>query len=157
MNELQVFNQWKMWRGWTLEFLKELPEEKWDLIPEHYTNNIRWNAGHILVGWDHTVCNHFKLERMLPLQYHLLFPRGSSPSEWKDEPPNASKLMEQLEQQPAKLIEISKGKLDTQLEEPFLHMTTLGEMFLFHISHEAMHLSVINKINQSTKKASPLK
>ncbi|MFG6113838.1 DinB family protein [Halobacillus sp. MO56] len=153
MNEEQVFAQWKMWRGWLLELLRELPEEQWDEIPGHHTNNIRWNAGHILVGWDHTICTHLKQERMLPLRYHLMFPRDSRPEDWKGNPPAKQELIMHLEQQPDKLIELSKNKLDSALEEPFLHMRTLGEMFLFHISHESLHLSAISMINKANKNA----
>lgn len=54
MKEEHLFEQMKLWRKWTVEFLRTIPEEFVDQIPPGHNNSIRWNAGHILVGWDNT-------------------------------------------------------------------------------------------------------
>lgn len=73
MNEEQLFKQMKMWRNWTVEFLRTIPENIVDQIPIGHKNTIRWNAGHLLVGWDHTVFPAVTQERHLPLSYHVMF------------------------------------------------------------------------------------
>ncbi|RLQ93216.1 DinB family protein [Falsibacillus albus] len=148
MNEQQIFDQFRMWRRWTIEAAKGLPEEAVLKIPNHHRNNILWNIGHILVGWDNAIYQIIGEERRLPLQYHLMFPRGSFPSKWEEKPPEYPVLLEQLEAQTEELIEAAAGKLDQPLSEPFLHMTTLGEMFLFLTSHEALHLNVIGSLRR---------
>ncbi|MCK1989202.1 hypothetical protein MPH48_13885 [Lysinibacillus fusiformis] len=50
MGEEQLFEQMKMWRQWSVEFLRTIPEEIASQIPVGHNNNIHWNAGHILVG-----------------------------------------------------------------------------------------------------------
>ncbi|HEX7065924.1 MAG TPA: DinB family protein [Bacillales bacterium] len=141
----------KMWRGWTVEGLKNIPNKIVDEIPSGFRNNIRWNAGHILVGWDHTMFPAVGLERQMPLAYHLMFPRGSKPADWTEKPPAMDELIQRLEEQPRRIAEACKGHLDDKLEEPFLHMTTLGEMVVFHIAHENLHTGTINSMNKILK------
>ncbi|WP_408009753.1 DinB family protein [Pseudalkalibacillus sp. A8] len=151
MNEEQVFEQFRMWRSWTVRSVEGLTDEILDYIPEHHRNNIRWNMGHILVGWDHTVFATLEMERRMPLQYHLMFPRESSPADWKEHPPSFEELLQNLKEQPDEIIEVSRGKLEEPLKRGFLHMKTLGEMFLFHMNHEALHMGTINMLKRSAK------
>lgn len=144
MNENQLFEQMKMWRGWTIEGIKNIHEEIIDEIPAGFNNHIRWNAGHILVGWDHTMFPAVGIERQLPLAYHLMFPGGSRPSEWTENPPAIEEIIKKLEEQPKQIKKACKGHLDDKLEEPFLQMETLGEMVVFHMNHENLHVGTIN-------------
>ncbi|MGP4081241.1 DinB family protein [Pseudalkalibacillus sp. R45] len=151
MNEEQIFEQFRMWRSWTVGSVEGLTEELIDHIPEHHRNNIRWNIGHILAGWDHTVSQTLDIERMLPQQYHVMFPRESSPVDWNEQPPSYEELLKRLKEQPDQMIEVCRGKLDQPLKGEFFHMKTLGEMFLFHMNHEALHMSTINIIKRAAK------
>jgi hypothetical protein len=47
LREEQLFVQMKLWRKWTVEYLRTIPEEVANQIPHGHNNNIRWNAGHI--------------------------------------------------------------------------------------------------------------
>lgn len=73
MREVQLFEQMKLCRKWT----RTIPEEIADQIPDSHHNNIRWNVGHILVGWDNTMFPAVHLERQMSLSYHLMFQSGS--------------------------------------------------------------------------------
>lgn len=44
MNEAQLFMQMKMWRNWTVEFLRTIPENIADQIPAGHHNNIRFEC-----------------------------------------------------------------------------------------------------------------
>jgi hypothetical protein len=120
-------------------------------VPSGFSNSIRWNLGHILVGWDHGIFSNLNQERKIPLKYHIMFPNGSKPSDWKEEPLSFEAILENLNIQQEQIINASRGKLDKSLAKPFLHMTTLGEMFLFYISHESLHLGYINTIKRLLK------
>lgn len=146
MTEEKLFEQMKMWRGWTVQVLKTIPEDIIDEVPDGFNNNIRWNAGHILVGWDHTMFPAVGKERQMPLSYHLMFPRGSKPDDWTEKPPSLDEIIQRLETQPNEIIEASKGRLDDKLEEPFLHITNLGEMVVFHMNHETLHAGTIKSM-----------
>ncbi|HET7579265.1 MAG TPA: DinB family protein [Bacillales bacterium] len=148
MTEEQLFEQMKMWRGWTVDILKMIPEEIVDEIPKGLRNNIRWNTGHILASWDHTMFPGVGLERQLSLSYHIMFPRGSKPDDWSEKPPSMEELIQKLEEQPRQIEEACKGHLGGKLAEPFLHMTTLGEMVAFHIAHENLHVGTIKSMKQ---------
>lgn len=148
MKEEQLFKQMKLWRKWTVEYLRTIPEEVADQIPHGHNNNIRWNAGHILVGWDNTMFPSVNEERKLPLSYHVMFPRGSNPGDWTEQPPSMHKLISQLEEQVI-LIEIAcKGHLDKPLKDPFLDLSTLGDMIVFHLNHENLHMGTIKSMKQ---------
>jgi len=148
MNEEQVFEQFRMWRRWTIELVDSLDETTLDRIPKGFSNNIRWNIGHILVGWDHCVFTNLQKDRQLPLQYHTMFPSDSMPSLWVDTPPSLFELRNSLLKQQEDLINASRGRLEDKLIEPFLHMNTIGEMILFQMTHEALHAGVITSIRR---------
>ncbi|WP_433747924.1 DinB family protein [Falsibacillus pallidus] len=151
MNEEQLFGQMKMWRKWTVDFLSTIPEEMADLIPAGHRNSIRWNAGHILVGWDHTMFPSVGEERKLPQSYHMMFPRGSKPEDWDGDPPSMVTLISLLEEQVTLVERACSGRLNDRLQEPFLHMSTVGEMLLFHMNHENMHMGTIKSMMQMLK------
>jgi hypothetical protein len=44
MKENQLFAQMKLWRSWTNEFLRFVPEEIADQIPPDHNNGIRRNG-----------------------------------------------------------------------------------------------------------------
>lgn len=152
MIEEQLFKQMKLWRNWTVEFLRTIPEEIADQVPLGHNNSIRWNTGHILVGWDNTMFSAVNKERQMPLSYHLMFPRGSKPEDWTEQPPSMDMLINQLEEQPILIEQACKGHLDKPLKEPFLGMRTLGDMVVFHMNHESLHMGIIKSMKQSLSK-----
>ncbi|XXM70782.1 DinB family protein [Lysinibacillus sphaericus] len=152
MKEEQLFAQMIFWRSWTVEFLRSISEEAADQIPAGHNNSIRWNAGHILVGWDHTMFPAVNKERQMPDSYHSMFPRGSSPADWSGEPPSMEQLIKQLEEQPVQIEQACKGHLDEPLKESFLGMNKVGDMLLFHMNHESLHMGTIKSMKQALLK-----
>ncbi|WP_236939198.1 DinB family protein [Evansella clarkii] len=148
MKEEQLFEQMKLWRHWTVEFLRTIPEELLDRIPQGHNNSIRWNAGHILVGWDNTMFSSVNNGRQLPLYYHLLFPSGSKPENWSEQPPSMNEIITLLEEQPQIIEQACKGHLDEPLTESFLGMRTLGDMVVFHMNHENLHMGIVKSMKQ---------
>ncbi|WP_059173327.1 DinB family protein [Bacillus sp. FJAT-27445] len=148
MREEQLFEQMKMWRNWTVELLRTIPEEVVDEIPHGHNNNIRWNAGHILVVWDYTMFPSVNEERQLPSSYHFMFPRGSKPENWTEQPPSMDELVTLLAEQPHLIEKACKGHLDKPLKEPFLGLKTVGDMLVFMMNHENMHMGTIKSMKQ---------
>ncbi|MGM0751675.1 MAG: DinB family protein [Bacillota bacterium] len=149
MKEDQLFNQMKLWRSWTVDFLRTIPEEIADQVPHGHNNSIRWNAGHILVGWDHTMFPAVDQERQMPQSYHKMFPRESKPQEWTEQPPSMNKLIMELEAQPLLIEQACKGHLEKPLKESFLGMNTVGDMVVFHMNHESLHMGIIKSMKQA--------
>jgi len=137
-----------MWREWTVEFLRNIPEEIADQIRHGHNNNIRWNTGHILIGWDHSIFPAVNMERQMPLSYHLMFSDGSKPADWTEQPSLMEELVKQLEDQVILIEQACKGHLDNPLKEPFLGMRTLGDMVLFNMNHESLHMGTIKSMKQ---------
>ncbi|MDH5159584.1 DinB family protein [Heyndrickxia oleronia] len=148
MREEQLFEQMKLWRNWTVDYLRTVPAEIIDEIPYGHNNSIHWNAGHILVGWDNTMFPAVNEKRQMPLSYHLLFPSGSKPENWSEEPPTMDVLIKQLDEQPFQIEQACKGHLDEPLKESFLGMKTLGDMVMFHMNHENLHMGIIKSMRQ---------
>lgn len=146
MSEDQLFAQMKLWRNWTVEFLRIIPAQVVDQVPFGHNNSIRWNAGHILVGWDNTMFPAVNEERQMPLSYHLMFPSGSKPDDWIEQPPSMNRLIKELEEQAVQIERLCKGHLNEPLKESFLGMTTLGEMVVFHLNHESLHMGIIKSM-----------
>lgn len=154
MNERQIFNKFRKVRTETLEFAKSLPIEIIDLIPEGFSNNVRWNLGHILVAWDHGIYPNLNQERRETLHYHMTFPKGTYPN-LEAETPAFEEILHKLETQLESIIENSTGKLEEPLIVPFIpRVKTLRNMFQFHIRHEERHLksirNIVNSIMQDT-------
>lgn len=148
MREEQLFDQMKLWRKWTIELLRTIPEEIADQIPHGHNNSIRWNVGHILVGWDHTMFPAVNEKRQMPLSYHLLFPRGSKPDKLTEQHPSMEELIKLLEEQPNHIEQACRGHLDDPLKESFLGMKTIGDMVVFHMNHESLHIGIIKSMKQ---------
>jgi len=131
-----------------LSFVKVIHTDLIDIIPEGFNNNIRWNLGHVLVTWDEGIYNSLSMKRVLPKDYDSFFKRGSKPSEWEKQPPSFDEITERLEIQTEQIINACRGKLDLPLKFDFLGMKTLGEMFVFLIAHESLHMGVISSIRK---------
>lgn len=84
----------------------------------------------------------------MPLSYHLMFPRESKPPDWTEQPPSMDELIKQLEKQPFFIERACKGYLDKPLKESFLGMKALGDMVVFHMNHENLHMGIIKSMNQ---------
>ncbi|TDL32793.1 DinB family protein [Jeotgalibacillus sp. S-D1] len=148
MTDEQIFEQMKLWRKWTVEFLRTIPEEIADRIPPGHNNSIRWNAGHILVGWDNTMFPAVNEKRQMPLSYHLLFPSGSNPGSWSEQPPSLDEIIKHLEQQPVYIEKACKKYVNSPLPASFLGLRTVGDMVIFHMNHENLHMGIIKSMKQ---------
>lgn len=154
MNEEIIYSQWKLWRSWVHDVLDRITEEQADMIPEPYNNSVRWNAGHILVSVDGAVTNALGIPSQLPASYPDLFATGTSPKNWGDDVPSLDELKKYVIEQPEQLRAQIEGKLDTPLPQPFMKMTTLGEVVVFMFAHDAMHLTSMKYIRKAAIKNS---
>lgn len=150
-----LFKQMKFVRYRTLAMLDATTEEIADKIPNGFRNNIRWNFGHIIVIQENIIGGYLGNESTLPVSYHELFNRGTSPEDWKDKRlPTLSELRNELEQQYERMVEICTGKTKLEGENPIIfgpeyQFTTLGEGISFANFHEAVHQGSINSLKRS--------
>ncbi|MFP7159443.1 DinB family protein [Priestia aryabhattai] len=144
MNEEIIFKQLKTVREVTVKLLESIPESDWDVIPEGFKNNIRWNAGHILTIQDLLANSFHSVSKNLLNKYLAYFAKDTSPADWIEQPPTKEELLKLLKEQPAWIRTECEGKLDQKLDKPFRGIETLGELLLFSSFHDGLHTGVIH-------------
>ncbi len=151
MNEEQQLYLLGFWRQYTLNQIKGITEENADVIPEGYSNNLRWNLGHILVSHAGLILPRIGVEVPFGKDYLESFNRGTSPGNWSAETPALDTLYKDLEEQVDLLKYHLKGRLDEQLTEPFAGLSTVGGLTGFAISHEAVHAGTVIGMKKALK------
>jgi hypothetical protein len=151
MDEQNIFRFMETVRTHTIATMKVVTEEEADRIPSGFNNNIRWNLGHIAFVQDRVVFKHLGKELSVPKLYKLLFAPGTSPADWEFPTPTMPELLEELDQQKDRLKKQLAGRLAEELEVPFttglgLTFYTIGELFLFTLYHEGLHMGAIKRI-----------
>ncbi|WEG16878.1 DinB family protein [Alkalihalophilus pseudofirmus] len=149
--EQTLFRQLNTWRAFTLKTLQKVEENQVDQIPEGFNNNIRWNAGHIVVIHDRLTAQMLGEAPSYPKGYDTYFNKGTSPKDWDDAVPSLEEIKAELEGQIAKLEQKLTGNLDREPLGNVFDMPTVGDLTVFSVGHEAMHLSTIHKLMKFTK------
>ena len=144
MGEL-IKKQFGRTRASIVQTLEGVSPEAFDIVPEGFNNNIRWQLGHILVTAELFL---FKGQEKLPASYRELFGPGSKPANWPDDVPSAATLLDQLNEQLASIQKVDVTTFDTKLEKPFIGNKTVGELASMGASHEAMHVGQIQALKR---------
>ncbi|WP_179295572.1 DinB family protein [Bacillus sp. FJAT-45350] len=143
-------------RNATQHMMKKVKEEQLDVVPENYSNSIRWNLGHILYMADNVLSHHVKYERVVPIQYKELFDMGTSPSNWTDAPPTKEELLTISERQMEAVQTLCKNQSsDTIIATPYeifgTKFETVSDMVSFILFHEGMHFEKVKMLMKQTK------
>jgi len=156
MNEKSFFEQFDFVRARTFHICRNISDEESERIPEGFSNNIKWNIGHIVVTQDFLI-NRLVLQResLIPKEMTKLFKMGSSPKEWNQKAPTLEELFGLLKSNAEQLKELLTDKLDHPLEN---HMTigsysmkTVDELFSFTLFHEGIHQGVIQGLKYTVQ------
>lgn len=138
-----LFNQLISYRGELLSVLEDISVSAAETIPDGFSNNIRWNAGHVYLDqylWIQAVT---KEKANVPEQFSTWFGYGTSPSNFSSETPSLEELRELLKTQPT----LIKNQYGERLEEEFapteMGMFTIEQVLTRTIFHEGMHLQAI--------------
>lgn len=140
-------------RHYTLSRLKQAAEASWDLQPNGFNNNIRWNAGHIYTTMETFLQRVVEGYEPIHTEWTALFSMGTSPANWEGNVPTNEELIEALSDQAKRVAAAVEGKLEVPLAEPakigdFLTMETLEEVIQFLCWHEGVHAGVIHGLNR---------
>ncbi|MDQ0217626.1 DinB family protein [Peribacillus cavernae] len=151
MSEL-LFKQFELTRNNLLDEVSALNPAIFDIQPEGFNNTIHWHIGHVLTMAEQLVFGFPKESNNLPENYVGLFGYGTKPSDWQGEVPAVEQLVEQLKEQAVRLQQIDADRLQVELKEPFLGLTTFGEIANMTVFHEAYHLGQIHAMNRFISK-----
>ncbi|MCR2804571.1 DinB family protein [Paenibacillus soyae] len=145
----QSVKDFRQLREETISFAESVPADKLDLIPEGYSNSIRWNLGHLLAAWDHGIFPKLGGSWRIPTVYHSMFPNGTSPRDWRSAPPSLKEIVRQLRDQKEQITLELPSHLDYPLAEPFLNMSTMAEMLEFLLNEEQHHQRTMRAIAEA--------
>src|SRR5690606_17634294 len=108
-------------RGITEKTIQQIPEELADIIPVGFTNNIRWNFGHIAYIQEKLVFGVVGEKMSLPVAYEIFFSAGTKPTDWIGTPPTLSEILGELIAQKERIGSALPGNLQKRLPEPFIN------------------------------------
>ncbi|GAE36755.1 DinB family protein [Halalkalibacter akibai] len=135
--------------------LQAATPEQLDTVPVGFSNSIRWNAGHVLVIAESILRHSEKYEPVLPSNYKDFFFMGTSPADWKDEPPSVSELEELSAKQVQAVQDLVENHLDSPLKKAFeirgRSFDTVSELVSFISYHEGLHFATIKALLKATK------
>ncbi len=130
-----------------LKEVQDIPAELLDVQPEGFNNTIHWHVGHVLTVAEQFLLN-YPNSTNLPENYIKLFGYGTKPSEWSGDVPSVATLVEQLNQQLSRIMEIPDEAFNQTLPEPILGQKTVGELANLSAFHEAYHLGQIHAMKR---------
>ncbi|MEO3943910.1 DinB family protein [Gorillibacterium sp. CAU 1737] len=153
MNQEQWLGQIRLVRRITLQAMEGVTEVAADIQPAGFPNTLRWHFGHILTVQE-TVFTHFAGEASkLSSKIFTLFSNGTVPKEWSFPPPSLLELRQLLEAQLSYIESAYAHRMDETAIKPFRRlghtMYTLGELLLFSLHHEGIHLGYINSLKKA--------
>jgi uncharacterized damage-inducible protein DinB len=143
-----LFEQLRTYRNELLETVEEVSEEKANLVPEGFNNNIRWNLGHVLLDQYLWVQVLTKEEVPIPKVFNDWFGFGTNPSHFTAETPKLPELLELLRRQPNVLLEQHGHRLEQEFSPTEMGMYTLEQVLIRTIFHEGLHLGAIQAIKR---------
>ncbi|QQE75863.1 DinB family protein [Brevibacillus composti] len=150
-----VWQQYELIRGLTLSGMQEISEAQADIVPEGFSNNLRWNLGHILLSQDALLYGPTGIK--VPSSYGALFSPGTKPADWQGEVPSLETLSQQLQEQTARIKNDFADRLQEKLPTPFslrgkAQIDTFGEMLLFTLYHEGMHSGIMSQLKKAVNR-----
>src|SRR5690625_1855733 len=111
---VEAIKLFKYSRTSTLILLNNIDEEIWNIQPEGYPNNIRWNAGHVYVTAEDFLKDADQNYDVTRPEWDELFLDGTRPSEWGDNVPSKDEIVSALEEQEKRIEEYFKNKLQNK-------------------------------------------
>ena len=142
-----IKKQFELTRGYFIKNVEGLSDQVVDVQPEGFNNTIHWHIGHVLVSAESFLLG-FPESSGLPANYGELFGTRTKPSDWQGEVPTVETLIEQLKEQFTRLMEIPDGRFEETLPEPFLGMSSFGELANFVAFHESLHLGQVQSMKR---------
>ena len=153
----QAFAHLSILRNKNISLFENVTEKQVLLIPEKFSNNLYWQAGHILTTQMSLLYRRSNLEMpLIDKNYISYFSKGTSPSDFDSEIPTFNKLLYELKESLSKLQKdlhnYSKAKYDVPVQVSFgMTLHSFHDAVLTIPYHEAYHLNAINLLLKQIK------
>lgn len=152
---MPTIRMFKYSRTSTLILLNNIDASIWDIQPDKFPNNIRWNAGHIYAeaeGFLHDADHEYEIIRP---DWQDLFTDGTRPSEWTITPPSMQELIDALQEQDTRIESFFQHKLDNPTSKVRdvngLMLETAEDAMQFITWHEGIHIGDIKSLRNLLK------
>jgi len=150
-----TLKQFQFARTYTIRAINQINPDKWDILPNGFSNSIRWNLGHLYVTAEILLNKAVHQYEVKHPEWVTLFAPGTRPSEWTASPPTAEDLIEALKKQSHYINEFFTGKLGDKASESFEigphMMDTVDSLLQFVTWHEGVHAGIIKAIGNVVK------
>lgn len=151
-----LFDQLAFLRQVTLYTVNDVSVEEALMIPEHFSNNIIWNLGHIYLVQEQFAFYFAREPMEIPEGFAELFATGTKPSDWTYRPPALPELQKRLGEQSKRIRDRMNNRLNEEVAEPFtihgLTLKTVGELLGFNMYHEGVHVQAIRMLKKLNEK-----
>ncbi|WP_117170053.1 DinB family protein [Paraliobacillus sediminis] len=147
-----LIQQSKFVRKATIEYVKEVNENRLEIIPAGLNNNIKWHLGHIYTVTEKFAFQLTGKKATVPADFPKLFNPGTSPKDWSVKSPAKEELIFLLNEQIVKMETLSK-EIELPIKKVYntstgLRISSVAACLSFCLYHEGMHFGVIKTINQ---------
>lgn len=153
MESMRLF---KYSRTSTLILLNKIDQKLWDIQPEGFPNNIRWNAGHVYITAEDYLNDADKDYEFTPIEWKDYFIDGTSPSDWDKNVPTPDVIMRALQEQEHRIERFFKEKLanpaSVTRDVNGLMLDTVDASLQFVTWHEGIHLGLTNALRKFLNK-----
>ncbi len=146
----QAFAHLTIIRNKNISLLENVTQEQSHIIPSHFSNNLYWQAGHILTTQFSLVYKRSNLAMpLIDKNYIKYFAKGSSPSDFDANIPTFEKLLAELKESLSVMQNDLHSYTDATYETAVL--VSFGmTLHSFHDAvlaipyHEVYHMNAIN-------------
>lgn len=144
-------------RNKNISHLENITEEQTLIIPKNFSNNLYWQAGHILTTQISLLYRRANLDMpLINKKYISYFAKGTSPSDFDSEIPTFNKLLHELQESLSTLQNdlhnYSQAKYDTPVQVSFgMTLHSFHDAVLAIPYHEAYHMHAINLLLKQIK------
>ncbi|TCP19139.1 DinB family protein [Scopulibacillus darangshiensis] len=157
MKESAIVDLYDVYREQTIDLMGSITDEQSDVIPDGFSNSLRWNFGHILVAQEQSMYNlGLNQPGEIAMETMDSFKRGSSPKDWSVTPLTLEEIREKLQKQKERMKSTFSGRLGDPAAKVMdlgqsRELKTLGDLFVGSLWHEGLHQGVIDGIKRSLK------
>ncbi|MCM3629111.1 DinB family protein [Paenibacillus glycanilyticus] len=121
------------------------------IVPKGFNNSIHWQIGHVLTITERLVFGISGQTNTLSHDYSEYFGTGTSPKEWKGNPPAWDLVIEHLKDQSIRIDETFRDKLEEPLSENRMRVETVEELIYVCMLHEVNHIGIVSAMNKALK------
>ena len=152
---MESLNLFEYSRGATMVALGSVADAEWDKQPTGFSNTIRWNAGHVYMTAEDYLHKADKNYEITHPEWYRYFIDGSKLSDWDDQVPSVSEILDALKEQGERILNYFNGKQQneaTEVEEiRYLKLDTVEAALQFVTWHEGIHLGIIKSMQNVLK------